>query len=81
MQGNGFMLGGMFNPNVTVAVKVRVIINGHSSGPPLRHGQYNNEGHDNTNTTPDTTNSVIAVGHYLILTEITGSLCTTADTA
>ena len=81
MQGNGFMLGGMFNPNVTVAVKVRVVLNGTTGGSVIRWGQYNNEGTDNTNTTPDTTNSVIAVGHYLILTEITGSLCTTADTA
>ena len=81
MQGNSITLGGMFHPNVTVAVKVRVIINGHSSGMPTKYGQYNNEGTDTTSTTPDTTNSVIAVGHYLILTEITGSLCTTADTA
>ena len=81
MQGNSITLGGIFHPNVTVAVKVRVIINGHSSGMPTKYGQYNNEGTDTTSTTPDTTNSVIAVGHYLILTEITGSLCTTADTA
>ena len=81
MQGNGFMLGGMFNPNVTVAVKVRVIINGHSSGALAKHGQYNNQGSDGSSTTPDTTNGVVAVGHYLILTELVGSLCTTADTA
>ena len=81
MQGNSYMLGGMFHPNVTIAVKVRIIVNGHSGGSMARHGQYNNEGADSSNTTPDTTNSVIAVGHYLILTEIAGCLCTTADTA
>ena len=81
VHGNSFALGGMFNPNVTVAVKVRVIVNNHGSGAVGRWGQYNNEGADSSNTTPDTTNSVVAVGHYLILTEIAGSLCTTADTA
>tara|TARA_R110002110_G_scaffold209967_1_gene422383 strand:+ start:243 stop:893 length:651 start_codon:yes stop_codon:yes gene_type:complete len=79
--GNSMTLGGMFHPNVTTAVNVRLVINGHASGSPLRYGQYNNEGEDNTNTTPDTENGVIAVGHYLILTEITGSYCSTADTA
>jgi hypothetical protein len=79
--GNSLNIGGIFNPNVTIAVKVRVVINGHAQGQPHRYGQYNNEGQDNTNTTPTSTNGVTSVGHYLILTELDGSICSTADTA
>jgi hypothetical protein len=81
MQGNSISLVGMFNPNTTNAVKVRVVCNGHTAGQPNRYGQYNNEGEDNTNTTPDTTNGVVAVGHAIILTELDSGVCSTTDVA
>jgi len=81
MHGNSMNVGGMFNPNVTSAVKVRVVLNSHSAGNVTRWGQYNNEGADSSNIAPVTDNGVVSVGHYLILTELDASVCSTADTA
>ena len=64
----------MFNPNSTNEVRVRVVTNGHNSGQGRRHGQYNNEGNDNSNTTPDTINGVVAAGHGILLEEYASAI-------
>ena len=63
-----------FNPNTTNAVYVRVVTNGHNSGSGQQHGQYNNEGHDGSTTTPDTLNGYIAAGHGILLEEFSSSI-------
>ena len=74
--GNMIALSRVFHPNTTNAVKIRVINHSHGSGNCRRWGQYNNESTDNTNTTPNTDNSVVAVGHALLLEELNSSICT-----
>ena len=64
----------MFNPNTTNEVRVRVITNGHNSGAGQQHGQYNNEGHDGSTTTPDAPSNTIAAGHGILLEEYASSV-------
>ena len=64
----------MFNPNTTNEVRVRVVNNGHNSGQGRRHGQYNNEGNDNSSVAPDSVNGVIATGHGILLEEYAAAI-------
>jgi len=64
----------MFNPDTTNEVRVRVITNGHNSGSGARHGQYNNEGHDGSNTTPDAPSGTVAAGHGILLEEYASAI-------
>ena len=64
----------MFNPNTTNEVRVRVVTNGHNSGSGQRHGQYNNEGHDGSNVSPDAPSGTIAAGHGILLEEYSSQI-------
>lgn len=79
--GNSNALVGMFNPNTTAKCKVKIIWQGHASGPGRRHGQYNYEGEDNTNNALSTDHSQYTVGAWLILEEWAAATCTTTDVA
>ena len=79
--GNMTKLDGMFNPNTTAKCKVKIIWQGHASGPGRRHGQYNYEGEDNTNNALSTDHSQYTVGAWLILEEWAAATCTTTDVA
>ena len=85
MFGNMVHIEGMFNPNTTNAVKVRIRFKNHNSGHFSRFGQYNNPAQDNTSTGQDynagTGSNYKAVGSWLFLEEYGAALCTTADTA
>ena len=74
MFGNNACMVVMFNPNTTNEVRVRVITNGHNSGAGRRHGQYNNEGSDNGESTPDAPSGTIAVGHGILLEEYSSQI-------
>ena len=69
MYGNSVAIVVMFNPNTTNAIKVRVVTNGHNSGPGKFHGQYMNEGSDSSALSMDSINGVIASGHAILLEE------------
>jgi hypothetical protein len=77
--GNSVMLSGMFNPNTTSTVRIRVLWLGHSSGGGRRHGQYNNEATDTTNVAFDTDGGTKSVGWYIILEELAAATCTTTN--
>ena len=74
MFGNSATIVVMFNPNTTNAVKVRVVTNGHNSGAGKQHGQYMNEGSDNSVLSMDTVNGVIATGHAILLEEYASAI-------
>ena len=74
MYGNNGNMTVMFNPNTTNEVRVRVITNGHNSGAGNRHGQYMNEGSDNSVLNMDTINGVIATGHAILLEEYASAI-------
>ena len=85
MFGNMVHLEGIFNPNTTSAVKVRIRWKNHTSGHFTRYGQYNNPAQDNTSVGPwyesPTGSNYPAVGSWLFLEEYGAGMCTTADTA
>ena len=74
MYGNSVQVTVMFNPNTTNAVKVRVVFNGHNSGNPSKHGQYNNEATDGNTVAMDSVNSVTATGHGILLEEYSSAI-------
>ena len=74
MYGNNGNMTVMFNPNTTNIVYVRVITNGHNSGAGKQHGQYMNEGSDNSVLSMDTVNGVIATGHAILLEEYASAI-------
>jgi hypothetical protein len=43
-------------------------------------GRYNAEGIDNVNGSPETANGITSVGHWIILEELAGDICSSADT-
>ncbi len=71
----------MFNPNTTNEVRVRVVTNGHNSGAGSRHGQYNNEGHDGSNTSPDAPSGTVAAGHGILLEEYASAIASVTTIA
>lgn len=80
--GNMITLDHIFKVNSTNAIKVQIVWNGHVSGPGNRHGQYFNEANsDGANYTPRDQNNIINVGHWLILEELAGHICSNEDTA
>ena len=67
--GNMVVLDGMFNPNTTSKVYVRLYWFGHASGAGRRHGQYFNEATDGANYTGPSSGGGFMVGCWLTLEE------------
>ena len=67
--GNMVVLDGMFNPNTTSKVYVRLYWFGHNSGAGRRHGQYFNEATDGANYTGPSSGGGFMVGCWLTLEE------------
>ena len=67
--GNMVVLDGMFNPNTTRKVYVRLYWCGHASGAGRRHGQYFNEATDGANYTGPSSGGGFMVGCWLTLEE------------
>ena len=81
MFGNMVHLEGIFNPNTTSKVYVRLYWFGHASGAGRRHGQYWNEAVDNANHTVPVATGGINVGCWLTLEEWAASSSTITDVA
>ena len=85
MFGNMVHIEGMFNPNTTNAVKVRIRSEGHTNGSWNKLGLYNNAGAATSTVAPwyesATGRNYPAVGIWVFLEEYGAGMCTTADTA
>ena len=79
--GNMAVLDGMFNPNTTSKVYVRISWFGHQNGSGKRHGQYFNEAADTANHALPLSTGGYMVGCWLTLEEWHASSCTITDVA